>query len=203
MALTPPRAEHSSYGTRGVEPRAPRAEDGGRRADLCGRREDSLSGRGARPPRRLGLPEVLHPRRPPDDPHCAICTRVAADKIDIVRVHEVDRLTRSLDDFAKCSTGTAFRSRRCLRRLPPRQRTDSLEVLSSFAQLEREETHERIRDKFSPPRSILRDISRQGNEFMRRAAERETAELFERIRTFFGVEFPHSFPHVFREKSTS
>ena len=75
-------------------------------------------------------------------------------KIDIVVVYKVDRLTRSLADFAKLielfdahsvsfvSVTQAFNTTTSMGRL-------TLNVLLSFAQFEREVTGERIRDKIA------------------------------------------------------
>src|SRR3984885_7748390 len=75
-----------------------------------------------------------------------------AGKINIVVVYKVDRLTRSLADFAKIveqfdrqgvsfvSVTQQFNTTTSMGRLP-------LNVLLSFAQFEREVTGERIRDK--------------------------------------------------------
>lgn len=79
---------------------------------------------------------------------------IAADKIDVVVVYKVDRLTRSLMDFAKIvetfdrnqvsfvSVTQAFNTTSSMGRL-------TLNVLLSFAQFEREVTGERIRDKLA------------------------------------------------------
>jgi len=79
---------------------------------------------------------------------------VAAGKIDVVVVYKVDRLTRSLADFAKIveifdqrqvsfvSVTQAFNTTSSMGRL-------TLNVLLSFAQFEREVTGERIRDKIA------------------------------------------------------
>jgi DNA invertase Pin-like site-specific DNA recombinase len=78
----------------------------------------------------------------------------AASKIDIVLVYKVDRLTRSLSDFARIieafdkahvsfvSVTQAFNTTSSMGRL-------TLNVLLSFAQFEREVTGERIRDKIA------------------------------------------------------
>ena len=78
---------------------------------------------------------------------------VEARKIDVVVVYKVDRLTRSLADFAKIvevfdardvsfvSVTQQFNTTTSMGRL-------TLNVLLSFAQFEREVTGERIRDKF-------------------------------------------------------
>jgi len=78
---------------------------------------------------------------------------IEAGHIDIVMVYKVDRLTRSLADFAKLvevfdkhsvsfvSVTQAFNTTSSMGRL-------TLNVLLSFAQFEREVTAERIRDKF-------------------------------------------------------
>jgi site-specific DNA recombinase len=79
---------------------------------------------------------------------------VRAGRIDIVVVYKVDRLTRSLADFAKLvelfdehdvsfvSVTQAFNTTNSMGRL-------TLNVLLSFAQFEREVTGERIRDKIA------------------------------------------------------
>lgn len=79
---------------------------------------------------------------------------VEAGKIDVIVVYKVDRLTRSLADFAKIvekldargasfvSVTQAFNTTSSMGRL-------TLNVLLSFAQFEREVTGERIRDKIA------------------------------------------------------
>jgi len=79
---------------------------------------------------------------------------VAARRIDVVVVYKVDRLTRSLTDFAHIiealdkakasfvSVTQAFNTTSSMGRL-------TLNVLLSFAQFEREVTEERIRDKIA------------------------------------------------------
>lgn len=79
---------------------------------------------------------------------------IRAHKIDVVVVYKVDRLTRSLSDFAKMveifdthevsfvSVTQAFNTTTSMGRL-------TLNVLLSFAQYEREVTGERIRDKIA------------------------------------------------------
>jgi len=79
---------------------------------------------------------------------------IAAGRIDIVVVYKVDRLTRSLSDFARMvdlfdkhnvsfvSVTQAFNTTSSMGRL-------TLNVLLSFAQFEREVTGERIRDKIA------------------------------------------------------
>jgi site-specific DNA recombinase len=83
----------------------------------------------------------------------ALIQDIEQNKIDIVVVYKVDRLTRSLADFAKLvdvfdthdvsfvSVTQAFNTTSSMGRL-------TLNVLLSFAQFEREVTAERIRDKF-------------------------------------------------------
>lgn len=82
---------------------------------------------------------------------------VEAGKVDIIVVYKVDRLTRSLADFAKIvdildghgasfvSVTQAFNTTNSMGRL-------TLNVLLSFAQFEREVTSERIRDKIAASR---------------------------------------------------
>lgn len=79
---------------------------------------------------------------------------VKAKKLDVIVVYKVDRLTRSLADFAKLvelfdannvsfvSVTQSFNTTNSMGRL-------TLNVLLSFAQFEREVTGERIRDKFA------------------------------------------------------
>lgn len=83
----------------------------------------------------------------------ALLDDIEAGKIDVVVVYKVDRLTRSLADFARMveifdekkvsfvSITQQFNTTSSMGRL-------TLNVLLSFAQFEREVTGERIRDKF-------------------------------------------------------
>jgi len=91
---------------------------------------------------------------------------IARGRIDIVVVYKVDRLTRSLMDFARIvevfdrekvsfvSVTQAFNTTSSMGRL-------TLNVLLSFAQFEREVTGERIRDKIA--QSMARGIWMGGN----------------------------------------
>src|SRR5215204_2256077 len=83
---------------------------------------------------------------------------IEARAIDVIVVYKVDRLTRSLMDFAKIvevfdrhgvsfvSVTQAFNTTTSMGRL-------TLNVLLSFAQFEREVIGERIRDKFAASRA--------------------------------------------------
>jgi DNA invertase Pin-like site-specific DNA recombinase len=83
-----------------------------------------------------------------------LLTDVKATKVDVIVVYKVDRLTRSLADFAKLvelfdghgvsfvSVTQQFNTTTSMGRL-------TLNVLLSFAQFEREVTSERIRDKIA------------------------------------------------------
>jgi len=83
-----------------------------------------------------------------------LMTDVATGKIDIILVYKIDRLTRSLADFAKIvdvldkagasfvSITQSFNTTTSMGRL-------TLNMLLSFAQFEREVTGERIRDKIA------------------------------------------------------
>jgi site-specific DNA recombinase len=83
-----------------------------------------------------------------------LLAEVAARKVDVIVVYKVDRLTRSLADFAKIvevfdaarvsfvSVTQQFNTTTSMGRL-------TLNVLLSFAQFEREVTGERIRDKIA------------------------------------------------------
>jgi DNA invertase Pin-like site-specific DNA recombinase len=84
----------------------------------------------------------------------ALLSEIQAGKVDIVLVYKVDRLTRSLTDFAKLvdlfdrhgvsfvSITQAFNTTTSMGRL-------TLNVLLSFAQFEREVIGERVRDKIA------------------------------------------------------
>ena len=79
---------------------------------------------------------------------------VAAGKIDIIVVYKVDRLTRSLLDFAKLveafdKAGTSFVSITQSFNTTTSMGRLTLNMLLSFAQFEREVTAERIRDKIA------------------------------------------------------
>lgn len=84
----------------------------------------------------------------------ALLTAIEEGRVDVIVVYKVDRLTRSLADFAKIverldakqasfvSVTQAFNTTTSMGRL-------TLNVLLSFAQFEREVTGERIRDKIA------------------------------------------------------
>lgn len=79
---------------------------------------------------------------------------VAGGRIDIIVVYKVDRLTRSLLDFAKLveafdKTGTSFVSVTQSFNTTTSMGRLTLNMLLSFAQFEREVTAERIRDKIA------------------------------------------------------
>jgi site-specific DNA recombinase len=83
-----------------------------------------------------------------------LVAEIAAGKVDVVVVYKIDRLTRSLADFARMvelfdkhqvsfvSVTQSFNTTSSMGRL-------TLNVLLSFAQFEREVTGERIRDKIA------------------------------------------------------
>ncbi|MEP2235992.1 MAG: recombinase family protein [Marinomonas sp.] len=87
----------------------------------------------------------------------ALLEAVEAGLVDVIVVYKVDRLTRSVTDFAKIverldakeasfvSVTQAFNTKTSMGRL-------TLNVLLSFAQFEREVTGERIRDKIAAPK---------------------------------------------------
>jgi Site-specific recombinases, DNA invertase Pin homologs len=79
---------------------------------------------------------------------------IEAGKVDIIVVYKVDRLTRSLADFAKLvelmdSKGVSFVSVTQQFNTTTSMGRLTLNVLLSFAQFEREVTGERIRDKIA------------------------------------------------------
>ena len=83
-----------------------------------------------------------------------LMTEVAAGKVDVILVYKIDRLTRSLADFARIvdvldgagasfvSITQSFNTTTSMGRL-------TLNMLLSFAQFEREVTGERIREKIA------------------------------------------------------
>src|SRR3546814_15014849 len=83
---------------------------------------------------------------------------IEAGLVDVIVVYKIDRLSRSLMDFAKLveafdrnnvtfvSVTQAFNTTTSMGRL-------TLNILLSFAQFEREVTGERIRDKFAASRA--------------------------------------------------
>ena len=80
--------------------------------------------------------------------------QVAAGQIDVILVYKIDRLTRSLADFAKIveildSAGASFVSITQAFNTTTSMGRLTLNVLLSFAQFEREVTGERIRDKIA------------------------------------------------------
>ena len=83
-----------------------------------------------------------------------LLAEVAAGRVDIIVVYKVDRLTRSLFDFAKLvetfdTAGTSFVSVTQSFNTTTSMGRLTLNMLLSFAQFEREVTAERIRDKIA------------------------------------------------------
>lgn len=79
---------------------------------------------------------------------------VEAKKVNVIVVYKVDRLTRSLSDFAKIvealdARGVSFVSVTQQFNTTSSMGRLTLNVLLSFAQFEREVTGERIRDKIA------------------------------------------------------
>ena len=84
---------------------------------------------------------------------------VEAGKVDTIIVYKVDRLTRSLADFAKIvdvldAAGASFVSITQSFNTTTSMGRLTLNVLLSFAQFEREVTGERIRDKIAASKKI-------------------------------------------------
>jgi site-specific DNA recombinase len=83
---------------------------------------------------------------------------IEADRLDVIVVYKIDRLSRSLTDFVKLvevfdtnsvtfvSVTQSFNTTTSMGRL-------TLNILLSFAQFEREVIGERIRDKFAASRT--------------------------------------------------
>ena len=83
-----------------------------------------------------------------------LLAEIQADRVNIVVVYKVDRLTRSLADFAKIveildAKGASFVSVTQQFNTTTSMGRLTLNVLLSFAQFEREVTGERIRDKIA------------------------------------------------------
>src|SRR5260221_13608174 len=83
-----------------------------------------------------------------------LLAEIREDKIDVVVVYKIDRLTRSLADFAKIvevfdAKGVSFVSVTQQFNTTTSMGRLTLNVLLSFAQFEREVTGERIRDKIA------------------------------------------------------
>ncbi|MEQ1491736.1 MAG: recombinase family protein, partial [Terricaulis sp.] len=83
-----------------------------------------------------------------------LMAEVEAKRIDVIVVYKVDRLTRSLADFARIvevldRTGASFVSITQAFNTTTSMGRLTLNVLLSFAQFEREVTGERIRDKIA------------------------------------------------------
>src|SRR4051794_12157645 len=84
----------------------------------------------------------------------ALLGDIRSRAVDVVVVYKVDRLTRSLADFAKIvevfdATGVSFVSVTQAFNTTTSMGRLTLNVLLSFAQFEREVTGERIRDKIA------------------------------------------------------
>lgn len=119
---------------------------------------------------------------------------VAAGRVDRIVVYKIDRLTRSLTDFAKLvdrldgagasfvSVTQAFNTATSMGRL-------TLNVLLSFAQFEREVTAERIRDKIAA--SKKKGLWMGGNVPLGYEAENRTLRIVpdeaETVRGLFGL----------------
>ena len=87
-------------------------------------------------------------------PSSVLLGDIAAGKVDVVVVYKIDRLTRSLFDFAKIveafdARGVSFVSITQQFNTTTSMGRLTLNVLLSFAQFEREVTGERIRDKIA------------------------------------------------------
>jgi DNA invertase Pin-like site-specific DNA recombinase len=84
----------------------------------------------------------------------ALLADIDAGLVDVIVVYKVDRLTRSLADFAKIverldANGASFVSITRSFNTTPSMGRLTLNMLLSFAQFEREVTGERIRDKIA------------------------------------------------------
>jgi site-specific DNA recombinase len=117
---------------------------------------------------------------------------VRAGKIDVIVVYKVDRLTRSLADFAKLvelfdSHGVSFVSVTQQFNTTTSMGRLTLNVLLSFAQFEREVTSERIRDKIAASKRKglwVGGMAPLGYDTKERRISVNEAEA-ERVRTIF------------------
>src|SRR6266851_9383419 len=87
----------------------------------------------------------------------SLLTDIQSRKVDVVVVYKVDRLTRSLADFAKLvelfeANGVSFVAVTQQFNTTTSMGRLTLNVLLSFAQFERELSSERVRDKFAASR---------------------------------------------------
>jgi site-specific DNA recombinase len=134
-----------------------------------------------------------------------LLANVAAGRINVIVVYKVDRLTRSLADFARIvetldSQGASFVSITQQFNTTTSMGRLTLNVLLSFAQFEREVTGERIRDKIAASKrkgmwmggSLPLGYDVKDRELIVNEAEAKTVrEIFEtyvRLRTISGVQ---------------
>src|ERR1700748_391194 len=119
---------------------------------------------------------------------------IEARKIDVVVVYKIDRLTRSLADFAKLVEAFDARSISFVAVTQQFNTTTSmgrltLNVLLSFAQFERELSSERVRDKIAASRrqgkrtgaTVPLGYAIKNKKLVPHPTERET------VRTIFGL----------------
>ena len=118
---------------------------------------------------------------------------IEARRIDVVVVYKIDRLTRSLADFAKLVEAFDARSISFVAVTQQFNTTTSmgrltLNVLLSFAQFERELSSERVRDKIAASRrkgkwtgDCPAGLRRQGQETRHQQAEAETVRTIFRL----------------------
>jgi DNA invertase Pin-like site-specific DNA recombinase len=137
---------------------------------------------------------------------CRLLADVAAGKIDIVVVYKIDRLTRSLLDFARIvevfdaksvsfvSVTQSFNTTTSMGRL-------TLNVLLSFAQFEREVTGERIRDKIAASKKKglwMGGVVPLGYDVRDRKLVVNTAEA-QTIRTLFDLYLEHANTRIVKQ----
>ena len=124
---------------------------------------------------------------------------IAAGRVDIVVVYKIDRLTRSLADFAKIveildAKGASFVSVTQQFNTTTSMGRLTLNVLLSFAQFEREVIGERIRDKIAAseaePRASPGDLFVYAGPPSRLAADRARRSISTRCRTVIAMSLP-------------
>ena len=137
-----------------------------------------------------------------------LLTDIEANKVEIVVVYKVDRLTRSLADFAKiveifdasdvsfASVTQAFNTTTSMGRL-------TLNMLLSFAQFEREVTGERIRDKIAASKKKgmwMGGVVPLGYDVVDRKLIVNAAEA-ETVRTLFRLYLEHGNVRLVKEEA--
>ena len=138
----------------------------------------------------------------------ALLTDIEAGKVNVVVTYKVDRLTRSLSDFAKMvevfdAHGVSFVSITQQFNTTTSMGRLTLNVLLSFAQFEREVTAERIRDKIAASKKKgmwMGGVVPLGYDVEERKLVINPAEA-ETVRKLFRLYLKHGNARLVKEKS--